>query len=111
MLYSDRVTLIKKIAETDAAGAAVLDDIGNHVYTEKASKVWADIKSPSRAEAVAAGTMGLKASAVVIVHVTDYSGQTIVEIDGDRMAVYRTFRKGEDVELYVTEKRGEADGH
>ena len=55
--------------------------------------------------------MGLKASAVVTVHVTDYSGQTVVEIDGDRLAVYRTFKKAEDVELYVTEKRGEADGH
>lgn len=111
MYYSDRVKLVQKTVQKDSTGAAVLDDIGNPVYAETATEVWADVKSPSRAEAAAAGAMGLKASAVVIVHVTDYSGQTVVEIDGDRMAVYRTFKKAEDVELYVTEKRGEADGH
>lgn len=111
MYYSDRVKLVQKTVQKDSAGAAVLDDIGNPVYTETATEVWADVKSPSRAEAAAAGAMGLKASAVVTVHATDYSGQTVVEIDGDRLAVYRTFKKAEDVELYVTEKRGEADGH
>lgn len=111
MYYSDRVKLVQKTVQKDSTGAALLDGIGNPVYTETATEVWADVKSPSRAEAAAAGAMGLKASAVVTVHVTDYSGQTVVEIDGDRLAVYRTFKKAEDVELYVTEKRGEADGH
>lgn len=110
MYYSDRVTLVQKTVQKDSTGAAVLDDIGNPVYTETATEVWADVKSPSRAEAAAAGAMGLKASAVVTVHVTDYSGQTVVKIDGGRLVVYRTFKKGENVELHVTEKGGEADG-
>ena len=49
---------------------------------------------------------GLRASAVVTVHTSDYNGQTVVELNGDRLAVYRTYKKGEDIELYVTEQKG-----
>lgn len=111
MYYSDRVTLIGKITKLDADGVPALDDIGNPKFEEDPAEVWADVTSPSRAEVAAAGTMGLKAAAVVKVHATDYTGQTAVEIGGDRLTVYRTFRKGENVELYVTEKGGEANGH
>lgn len=109
MYYSDRVTLIKKVPAVGADGNPVLDDIGNPKFDELPAEVWADVASPSRAEVAAAGAMRLKASAVVRIHATDYSGQTAVEIGGDRLTVYRTFRKGENVELYVTEKGGEAN--
>lgn len=111
MYYSDRVTLIRRRQELDAKGVPVLDDIGNPVYTEESAEVWADLQSPTRAETAAAGAMGLKPSYTVVVHVSDYAGQTIVGLpEGQRLTIYRTFKRGEDMELHVSEKAGDADG-
>lgn len=104
MYFSDRVKLIgRKVTGTDG--------VGNQRIEETCKEVWAEVKSPGRAEATAAGTIGLEASAVVVVHVTDYKGQTAAEVDGRRLTVYRTYRKGEQIELYCTEKRGERHGN
>lgn len=112
MQYSDRVTLIRRAGRKGPDGKPVLDAIGNQVFDEETTEVWADIVSPSRAEVTAAGTRGLVPSATVKVHADDYSGQTVVAVAGQRLTVYRTYRPGpDDVELYVTEKAGDADGH
>lgn len=111
MYFSDRVKLIRRVTQQDEAGNPVLDDIGNPTYTDESLEVWADLQSPSRAETAAAGAMGLKPSCTVVVHASDYTGQTIVEVAADkRLTVYRTFKRGEDVELYVTEKAGDVRG-
>ena len=111
MYFSDRVKLIRRVTQLDEAGNPVLDDIGNPAYTDESLEVWADLQSPSRAETAAAGAMGLKPSCTVVVHASDYTGQTIVEVAADkRLTVYRTFKRGEDVELYVTEKAGNVRG-
>ena len=101
MYYSDRVTLVGRTTSLDA--------IGNAKHKETKTEVWADVLSPSRAEVTSAGANGLKPSYVVKVHRSDYSGQTVVEVDGRRLTVYRTFRAGENVELYVHDKRGESN--
>lgn len=86
------------------------DDIGNPVRKETASEVWAELKSVTRAEFQAAGAMGLKPSFLVVVPDVDYHGETLVELKGNRYSVYRTFLNGENRELYVMRKGGEADG-
>lgn len=102
MYFSDRVKLIdRKVTGTDA--------VGNQRIEETCKEVWAEIKSPGRSEAATAAARGLMASAVVIVHITDYRGQTAMEADGVRMAIYRTYRKGEQIELYGSEKQ--VDSH
>lgn len=88
------------------------DDIGNPVREEKFTEVWAELKSVTRAEFQAAGTMGLKPSLLVVVSNMDYNGETLVELNGNRYSVYRTFLNGEYRELYVMQKGGEAnDGY
>lgn len=84
------------------------DDIGNPIRTEKSSEVWAKLKSVTRAEFQAAGAMGLRPSFLVEVPDVDYHGETLVELSGERYSVYRDYRKGENRELYVTQKRGDA---
>ena len=54
--------------------------------------------------------MGLKSSFLVVVPDVDYHGETLVELKGNRYSVYRTFLNGENRELYVMRKGGEADG-
>ena len=100
MYYSDRVILVGRTTSLDA--------IGNAKQEEIKTEVWADVLSPTRAEVTSAGANGLKPSCVVKVHRSDYADQTVMEVDGRRLTVYRTFRGGENVELYVHDKRGEA---
>lgn len=86
------------------------DDIGNPIREEMATEVWAELKSVTRAEFQAAGTMGLKPSLLVVIPNVDYHGETLVELNEERYSVYRTFLNGENRELYVMKKGGEADG-
>ena len=100
MFFSDRVTLIAEKLDWD--------DIGNTVPAQPV--VWADVRSISRAEFAAAGAAGLKPSLMAVVHACDYCGQTRLRWEGLTLEVYRTYRRGDVVELYATEKRGKADG-
>ena len=93
-----------------AVTVAGRDDIGNPVRTETSSEVWGELKSIIRAEFQAAGAMGLKPSFLVVVPDVDYHGETLVELKGERYSVYRTFLNGENRELYVMRKGGDADG-
>lgn len=103
MYFSDRITLI---AET-----LTLDRIGNTVPGDPVkTEVWADVRSIYRAEFAAAGAAGLKPSLMAVVHASDYGGQTRLRWEGLTLEVYRTYRRGDVVELYATEKRGKADG-
>lgn len=41
----------------------------------------------------------------------DYNGEDIVEIDGNRYSVYRTYRaKADEIELYLEKKAGSENG-
>lgn len=73
------------------------------------STVYADLSSVSRQEFLAAGTLGLKPSLVATVYAFEYSGQSIVKIDGRFYSVYRTYNHVEDdkIELYLEEKEGD----
>ena len=103
MYFSDRITLI--------AATLTLDRIGNPVPGDPVkTEVWADVCSISRAEFAAAGAAGLKPSLMAVVHACDYGGQTRLRWEGLTLEVYRTYRRGDVVELYATEKRGTADG-
>lgn len=84
------------------------DDIGNPIRTETTSEAWAELKSVTRTEFQAAGAMGLKPSFLVVVPDVDYHGETLVELNGERHSVYRTFLNGENRELYVMRKGGDA---
>lgn len=112
MYYSDRVKLIRRVSEKNERGVSILDPIGNPIFTEEVTEVWGDRISPTRAESTAAGAQGLVATDTIKVHTTDYSSQTMVELDGRRLSVYRTFKPNPDeIELHVGEKRGDAGGH
>ena len=102
MFFSDRITLI--------AEKLGWDDIGNTVPAQPVEReVWADVRSVSRAEFAAAGAAGLKPS-LMVVPACDYDSQTRLRWEGLTLEVYRTYRRGDVVELYATEKRGKADG-
>lgn len=100
----DRSNVITLISETYTQ-----DSIGQFVPAEKTREVYCDISSITRQEWMAAGEMGLKPELRVTMYGPDYEGEKIVELDGIRYGIYRTYRgRDESLELYLEKKVGEA---
>ena len=98
-------TVIKLIAET-----VTLDGILQEVKTYSAREVYAQVQSIARAEWFEAGRNGLKPDISFVMRKYDYNGEKIVEWNGVRYGVYRTFlARGSRIELYC-EKKGGIDG-
>lgn len=103
----DRYCEIKLIPTTITYG-----DLREEIETEgTAKKVFAELSSITRQEFLAAGSLGLKPSLEAIIYSFEYSDEKIVEVNGKRYSVYRTYNRAEDdrVELYLEEKEGTTD--
>lgn len=84
-----------------------VDAIGQRVPTETSRKVYANIRSVTRAEWATAGQRGLNPQLMAVIFEPDYQGEEIVEINQKRYGVYRTFHDSNDrLELYLEEKAG-----
>ena len=76
------------------------DDIGNQIPDESKDTVLCGVKSTIRSEFYSAATAGLKPERVFVVHGYEYNGEKIVEFDGVRYNVIRTYAVGfEETEL------------
>ena len=70
-------------------------------------EVFCDVQSITRAEWFEAGRNGIKPDFTFIINRNEYHGEEIVEYEGRRYGVYRTFvGRGESMELYVERKGG-----
>ena len=98
----DRSNVINLISETHSQ-----DEIGQFVSAETKRQVFCDVRSVSRAEWFDAGRDGMQPSFVFTMFAPDYNGEKIVEFEGKRYGVYRTYvSRNEQIELYVEEKGG-----
>lgn len=94
--------MINLIAET-----YTMDELHQQIPTETYRQVYCDVRSIMRSEWYEAGRDGLQPSFVFTVFGPDYEGEKIVEYNGQRYGVYRTFRSRDDeMELYVEAKGG-----
>ncbi|HAH93693.1 MAG TPA: phage head-tail adapter protein [Dielma fastidiosa] len=97
MKYCD-LTLIDLTYETDK--------IGNQIKKETRSRVFAEEKSVQSNEFFKAAALDLKASKMFEIHIADYNKQRQVEDEeGNRFDIYRTFVKGDKIELYCSEAK------
>lgn len=100
MYFSDELKLIKRTYSGSTP-----------VETERT--VFGDISSVTGTEDANARQNSIKPSARAAVHAEDYQGETLVQYGGSlqlaagRYTVYRTYFKGDTVELYLTLKKGE----
>lgn len=86
----------------------IVDDDGNEIATEKATKVYGMQESVFSAEFFNAGKLGIKPSCMVKIYSDEYHGEKYCSVDGgERMSIYRTYDIGEKIELYCTERTGE----
>lgn len=85
----------------------VEDDIGNQIEQEVSKEVFCTVESITQSEYFQASQSGLKPQIKLTMSEFDYSGETEVEYNTKRYAIYRTFlRNDERIELYLTEKAG-----
>ena len=98
----DRSNVVTLIKETYAS-----DVIGQMIATEVSRDVFCNVQSVSQSEWFQAGQNGLKPEYKVTMFSPDYEGEKIVELNGTRYGVYRTYlRQDENLELYLEKKVG-----
>lgn len=105
MYFSDEIYLVSEAHEKD--------ELKQYKPRKKEVPVWCDLDSISGTETSGGGQNGHKRSARVTVHMEDYSGEKVVRYAGETPIleagyydVYRTFVKGDTIELYLTQKEG-----
>lgn len=102
MKVNDKNSLCCLVTQT-----AGIDSSGFKTVSEESDEVWCSIESITQTEFFAAGQNKIKPEYKVTVSVDDYNGQRIVDLDGRRYGVYRTYQPGPDeIELYLEEKAG-----
>lgn len=83
-----------------------LDDYGNNVPTEIRFDVFCEVDSINQSEFYAAANTELNPEYRFRVFFDDYDGQSVLEFDGKRYGIYRTYRSGDYMELYAERKVG-----
>lgn len=96
---SDVLTLIN-ITQT-------MDDYGVMRRTETTTDIYCQVDSVTRSEFYEGGRAGLNPEYRFTVFAYDYDGQTVVEYNGNRYGIYRTYHgRNDELELYAERKGG-----
>lgn len=82
------------------------DTYGREVITETERTVLVEVNSISRSEFFAAENAELNPEYTFTVFFGDYNGESVVKYQGNRYAIYRTYRDGDYMELYAERKVG-----
>lgn len=83
------------------------DEDGVWRKTETSRTVFCAVNSVTRDEFFEGGRDGLNPSYQITMFRYDYNGETIIEYEGQRYAVYRTYiGRDDEIELYVERKGG-----
>lgn len=83
-----------------------LDDYGNEETTDTENTVFCEVASITQTEFYAAADTQLNPEFRFTVFFGDYNGEQIVIYNGVRYSIYRIYRTGDDLELYVERKIG-----
>lgn len=104
----DGTRVVKLIQENITRG-----NYGQEIVSETYTNVYGMLQGITRSEWGTAGQRGIEASFRVDVYTFEYHGEKIVEIDGVRYAVYRTYINiGNDrTELYLETRQGVTFGY
>lgn len=98
MRRNDVCYLVSTYTERDEAG------VGAKVKNKR--RVFCAVQSVSQSEWFEGGRNGLKPSMRFDVFVEDYNGEDVLEHNGIRYGIYRTYLNGRNLELYVEKKAG-----
>lgn len=97
-----RINKIKLIAET-----VTTDAIGQPTTTETAVELICEVRNCSQSEYMTGRQSGLMPSYVFRLSIFAYTGQKVIEYNGARYSVYRTYEADDNyVELYTEAELG-----
>lgn len=82
------------------------DDLGIEKVTETRRDVLCEVSSITASEMAAYGQKGLKPEKQLKTFRGNYEGEELVEYQGVKYRVYRTYEDGMKVELYLTLRKG-----
>lgn len=92
--YDHELTLIGETIDED--------ELANQNSVETKTTVLCSVKSAGRGDFYNGAVAGLRPEYVFTIHAYEYNGERIVEFDGVRYRVIRTYQKGiEEIELTV----------
>lgn len=96
---SSVITLISYVSERDS--------IGQIIERESCRDIFCNIRSVSANEWFSGASIGMNPSVSVTVFAYDYAGEKECILDGQKYAIYRTYRRqDDDLELYLEAKVG-----
>lgn len=95
---TDVITLVTQTITTDK--------YGNEVAKETERTVFCEVDSISQTEFYAAANTELNPEYKFTIFFGDYEGEEVVVFNGARYSVYRTYRAGDNLELYAERKIG-----
>lgn len=86
------------------------DDLGQWVETRTETDVFALVESVTMSEFYQAGMQGFKPEFRMLVWMSEYNDQEILEYKGKVYDVYRTYMRDDGrIELYVNIRKGDED--
>ena len=88
------------------AQAISVDDYGNEIATETERQVYCEVYSITQTEFYAAANTELNPEYRFDIFFGDYHGEDVCLYHGNRYAIYRTYRRGDNLELYAERKIG-----
>lgn len=98
----DRSDIITLISVTTSR-----DEYGVMRKSETSTQVYCSVNSVTQTEFFEGGRNGLNPEYRFTMFKPDYNGQTIVDYNGNRYSVYRTYYgRNDTIELYVERKGG-----
>lgn len=85
-----------------------IDQIGQHIPVEIVTEILCHIESIGQNEFFNAGQNGIKADLKVVTQSVNYNNEEIIEYNGERYGIYRTYRRNnsDEIELYCEWKGG-----
>lgn len=95
---SDVLTLVSQTITVDA--------YGNESAKEAERTVLCEVDSITQSEFYAAANTELNPEYRFTIFFGDYQGEEICKFNGQRYAIYRTYRSGDNLELYAERKIG-----
>lgn len=85
-----------------------IDAEGNETAGTEPKTVIGTKKSVYANDFFQAGQLNIKPFCMVEIYAAEYNGAKTVILGGRRLTVYRTFEKGQRLELYLAERAGNA---
>lgn len=87
-------------------GKSFIDENGNEKFESAETEIFGIIRNIGQREFTAASQIGLKPEFMVEIWDFEYNGAETIKYRDKLYSIYRTYQKGDRLELYLTQRSG-----